>query len=243
MKIFENQIIGDLVAQDYRTASVFKKFNIDFCCNGNRTIAEACNKTNTKIDNVLKEIETAITENEENNIDFKSWPIDLLADYIEKRHHRYVETKTAEIKPFLDKVCRVHAERHPELIEIWKNFNETSNELEKHMKKEELILFPYVRKLMKNYLQGTVTELPSFGSIINPIKMMMEEHSIEGQRLSNIARLSNNYTVPQDACNTYKVTFALLKEFEEDLHLHIHLENNILFPKALELEEKLKLIA
>lgn len=240
MKIYEDQIIGELVSKDYRTASVFKKFKIDFCCNGNRTIADACSKNNTDIDKILYEIELAMKMQDERNIDYNSWPIDLLADYIEKRHHRYVVTKTAEIKPFLDKVCRVHGERHHELIEIKENFNTTANELEKHMKKEELILFPYIRKLVKNEIQNTKLELPAFGTIINPINMMMEEHSAEGERLGNIAILSNDYTAPQDACTTYKVTFALLKEFEEDLHTHIHLENNILFPKAIAMEMEMQ---
>ena len=239
MNIQENQIIGELVAKDYRTASVFKKYGIDFCCQGNRTINEACEKKNIDSKSVVNDLDVLIQAKGANAIDYTSWPLDLLADYIEKKHHRYVEEKTAEILPYLDKICRVHGERHPELFEINEHFNATAGELAKHMKKEELILFPMVRKLVKAKLEGLSVEAPAFGSIQNPIEAMMQEHSTEGDRFRKIEELSNNYTPPQDACNTYGVTLGLLKEFEQDLHLHIHLENNILFPKAIELEKEL----
>jgi regulator of cell morphogenesis and NO signaling len=239
MKIQENQIIGELVAKDYRTASVFKKYGIDFCCQGNRTLNEACVAKKIDTNLVVSDLNTLIESTSENAIDFKSWPIDLLADYIEKKHHRYVEEKTLEIKPYLDKICKVHGERHPELLEISEHFNATAGELAKHMKKEELILFPNVRKMVKAKQENSKLEEPPFGTVQNPIQMMMDEHSTEGERFRKIETLSNNYTPPEDACNTYRVTIALLKEFEQDLHLHIHLENNILFPKAIELEKEL----
>ncbi len=239
MNIQENQIIGELVAKDYRTASVFKKYGIDFCCQGNRTIGEACEKKNIDSESVVNDLVALIQSRGESSIDYKSWPLDLLADYIEKKHHRYVQEKTAEIIPYLDKICRVHGAHHPELFEINEHFNATAGELAKHMKKEELILFPIVRKLAKAKEEGSKMVAPPFGSIQNPINAMMDEHSTEGDRFRKIEELSNNYTPPQDACNTYGVTLGLLKEFEQDLHLHIHLENNILFPKAIELEKEL----
>ena len=239
MNIQENNIIGELVANDYRTASVFKKYGIDFCCQGKRTIENACVAKKIDSNLVLKDLNAINQEKSGNSIDYKSWPIDLLADYIEKKHHRYVEEKTQEIKPYLDKICHVHGERHPELFEIKEHFNATAGELAMHMKKEELVLFPFVRKMAKTKQEGTKLETPHFGTIENPIQMMMNEHTTEGDRFRKIESLSNNYTPPQDACNTYRVTFALLKEFEADLQLHIHLENNILFPEAIELEKEL----
>ena len=240
MNIQENQIIGELVAKDYRTASVFKKYGIDFCCQGNRTIDEACQKKNIDSKSVVNDLDAIIQAQGENTTDYKSWPLDLLADYIEKKHHRYVVEKTAEILPYLDKICRVHGERHPELFEINEHFNKTAGELAMHMKKEELILFPFVRKLAQAKQEGSNVVAPPFGTVQNPIEAMMQEHTNEGDRFRKIEELSNNYTPPQDACNTYGVTLGLLKEFEQDLHLHIHLENNILFPKAIELEQHLK---
>ena len=228
-----------MVAKDYRTASVFKKYGIDFCCQGNRTIDEACQKKNIDSKSVVNDLDAIIQAQGENTTDYKSWPLDLLADYIEKKHHRYVEEKTAEILPYLDKICRVHGERHPELFEINEHFNKTAGELAMHMKKEELILFPFVRKLAQAKQEGSNVIAPPFGTVQNPIEAIMQEHTNEGDRFRKIEELSNNYTPPQDACNTYGVTLGLLKEFEQDLHLHIHLENNILFPKAIELEKEL----
>ena len=235
----ENQIIGELVAKDYRTASVFKKYSIDFCCQGNRTIEEACDKKNIDSKKVLEDLDTLVQTKSEATTDYQSWPLDLLADYIEKKHHRYVQDKTLEIQPYLDKICRVHGEHHPELFEIKNEFNASAGELAAHMKKEELILFPFIRKMVKVKQENSNVEAANFGTVKNPIQMMMDEHTVEGNRFRRIEELSNNYTPPQDACNTYRVSFALLKEFEQDLHLHIHLENNILFPKAVEIENDL----
>lgn len=233
MNIHEQTIIGELVAADYRTASVFKGHGIDFCCNGNRTIGEACREKALEpgaligvLEDVRSQANTAVAA-------YNSWPADLLADYIEKKHHRYVTAKVAEIAPFLGKVVRVHGERHPELKEVEALFQESAAELSAHMKKEETILFPYIRSMMVN---GAVHA--AFGTVENPISVMRHEHDIEGGRFQRIAELTGNYTPPADACNTYRVTFSLLKEFEEDLHLHVHLENNILFPKAIKMEQE-----
>lgn len=240
MKIQEKTIIGELVAQDYRSASVFKKYGIDFCCQGNRAIQEACEAKNIDTSAVINDLNEVNKTPTESTTDYQSWPIDLLADYIEKKHHRYVESKIQEIKPYLDKICRVHGDRHPELFEIHEQFNAAAGELAMHMKKEELVLFPFIRKMVKARQENTQLDAPHFGTVENPIQMMRHEHNTEGERFRKIEALSNNYTPPADACNTYRVTFSLLKEFEADLHLHIHLENNILFPKAIELEQHLK---
>ena len=239
MNIQKDQIIGELVAQDYRASSVFKKYGIDFCCQGNTTIVDACMKKDIDPDLVLNDLEAAVQSSNAANTDYKSWPLDLLADYIEKKHHRYVEEKSLEIKPYLDKICQVHGDRHPELHEINELFTASAGVLAQHMKKEELVLFPFVRKMVKAKLSGSSVETPQFGTVQNPIQTMMAEHDNEGERFRKIEALSNGYAPPEDACNTYRVTLALLKEFEDDLHLHIHLENNILFPKAAEMEKAL----
>jgi len=240
MTISHHTLVGDLVAQDYRTASVFKKYAIDFCCNGNRTIEQACNKQELDTEILLKDLDFSIRTSPAIDADFQSWSLDILADYIEKIHHWYVEAKTLEIIPYLRRICEVHGDRHPELFEIYDHFKASAGELAVHMKKEELILFPSVRKLARASETGEVVAAPSFGSVANPIAVMMKEHQTEGNRFREIALLSNNYTPPQDACNTYRVTFALLHEFEEDLHMHIHLENNILFTRAIALEQQIQ---
>ncbi len=237
-KILEKPI-GQIVAEDYRTAQIFKNHKIDFCCQGNRSIQDAANKKKIDAQVLINEIKEVQLGEQDGTIDFKSWPLDLLADYIEKKHHRYVEERIPVLKPYLEKLCRVHGERHPELFEITEHFNKSAGELAAHMKKEEIILFPAIRKMVQAKQTGKKLEKPHFGTVQNPIQMMMAEHETEGERFRLIDELSNNYTPPQDACNTYRVTLALLQEFENDLHRHIHLENNILFPKAAELEKEL----
>lgn len=231
--------IGQMVAEDYRTAQVFKSHHIDFCCKGNRTLSEVAAKKGLDLETLLQELQTAQNNRQSDQTDFKTWPLDLLADYIEKKHHRYVERQIPVLKQYLDKLCRVHGDRHPELLDISEHFNASAGELAMHMKKEELVLFPWIRKMVLWSPDGDALDQPHFGTVRNPIQMMMQEHDNEGDRFRKIAELSNDYTPPADACNTYRVTFALLQEFEEDLHLHIHLENNILFPKAETLENNI----
>ena len=230
--------IGQYVAEDFRTAAVFSNYKIDFCCNGNRSIDEACKKKGIDSNLLKKELETVLNTSTGQSIDYKSWPLDLLVEYIEKKHHRYVEEKIPVLRQFLDKLCRVHGERHPELLKINELFTASAGELVSHMKKEELILFPFVKKMVKATLNQGAVQSPQFGTVENPITMMMHEHDTEGERFRQIAELTNNYNPPADACNTYKVTYAMLDEFEKDLHLHIHLENNILFPEAVKLEQQ-----
>lgn len=237
MENLKNRTIGSFVAEDFRTAAVFSKYKIDFCCKGNRTVTEVCEKQNIDADDLLKNVLQVAQSENSGSIDFNSWPLDLLADYIEKTHHRYVEEKTNVLLPFLDKLCKVHGENHPELFRINELFVGCAGELSQHMKKEELVLFPFVKRMVKTKESEGLLSQPSFGTVSNPIAMMMHEHDSEGERFREIAALTNNYTPPADACTTYRVTYSMLKEFEADLHKHIHLENNILFPKAEVLEK------
>ncbi len=239
MNIINESIVGDLVAQDYRTASVFKSHGIDFCCKGNRSIEEVCEKENIDSEILINELITAQHSVDSSSNDYQSWDLDLLADYIEKKHHRYVQKTIPELRAYLHKVAKVHGQRHPELIEIENLFNDSSHELLNHMQKEERILFPYIKQMVeKENIQEKLPK-PHFGTVQNPIQMMKHEHENEGDRFRRISELSNNYNPPMDACTTYRVAFSLLKEFEEDLHLHIHLENNILFPGAIVKEKSL----
>ncbi len=236
METINKKTIGNYVAEDFRTAALFSKYGIDFCCKGNRTLAEACGKKQISLAVLENEINAIMNTANDKRIDFIAWPLDLLVDYIEKTHHRYVEEKSSVLYRFLDKLCKVHGDRHPELFEINKLFIEGADVLAKHMIKEELILFPFIKRMAQT--KGKSIDMPNFGTVDNPIAMMQDEHTIEGERFAKIAELTNNYTPPTDACETYKVTFAMLKEFENDLHKHIHLENNILFPGAQVLERQ-----
>lgn len=233
----QTDFIGDIVAQDFRTAAIFKNYGIDFCCKGGRTIEEACENKKLNADKIYEEIGN-LPKNDGGTIDFNSWPLDLLADYVEKTHHRYVEEKTPVLQAFLDKLCKVHGGRHPELFEIRDLFEASARDLGAHLKKEELILFPFIKNMVQAQISGSAIQQPPFGTVENPVNMMKHEHTVEGERLRKIAELTDEYNPPADACNTYKVTFSMLQDFENDLHKHIHLENNILFPKAIRLEKE-----
>lgn len=241
MNAIEQETIGGFVAEDFRTAAIFSKYGIDFCCKGHRTLEEVCTAKGLDISIVQNELSEVMNTKGDLGIDFKSWPTDLLIDYIEKTHHRYVEEKTPTLLQYLDKLCKVHGDAHPELFEINNLFKGCAGELAQHMKKEELILFPFIKRLVKAKMNNEPISIPPFGTVDNPIAMMKHEHDAEGERFRTIVELTNNYTPPADACNTYKVTFSMLQEFEQDLHKHIHLENNILFPKAQELEKALSI--
>ena len=238
-----NTTIGEIVAHDFRTAAVFSKHGIDFCCKGQRSIAEVCEKNNLNPTSLSQELEDVMNNKGGESIDYKSWPLDLLADYVEKKHHRYVVEKTPTIIQFLEKLCKVHGAAHPELFEITELFKGSAEDLGAHMIKEETILFPFIRLMAEAKSQNRDIATPHFGTVENPVEMMKHEHEVEGDRFRKIVQLSNNYTPPADACNTYKVTFAMLDEFEKDLHTHIHIENNIMFPRAIALEKTFEAVA
>jgi regulator of cell morphogenesis and NO signaling len=171
--------------------------------------------------------------------DFDSWSLDFLSDYIVNTHHKYVSKAIPQILPLAQKVAEVHGEKHPEVVVINELFNGLADELMSHMQKEEMILFPYIKKLVVEESAGKCDDPACFGSIGSPISVLEAEHENAGVILKELYRLSAGYQVPEDACNTFRVLFGKLKEFEDDLHRHIHLENNILFPKAIEMEQAL----
>jgi len=243
MKIDKQTPLGDIVAENYEAASVLEKYQLDFCCHGSRSLAEACLEKGLDTESVAAELQQATQGRTNDNsgasgvpAGLKDWPLDLMADYVEKTHHRYVTRQTPVIEGYLNKIVQVHGARHPELKEIQALFQQTAGELALHMKKEELMLFPFIRKITMASVSGARIAAPPFGSIANPVNAMLADHDAEGQRSAKIRALCSDYLAPEDACNTYRLTFELLRDFESDLHQHIHIENNILFPKAIQLE-------
>lgn len=239
MTTITDKSVGQIVAEDYRTAQVFKDHKIDFCCNGGRSIQEVAREKGLNPQTLLEEVDAARQQADNGAGDFESWPLDLLADYVVKTHHRYAEKQTQVLKPYLDKICKVHGGRHPELFEVKAIFDTISGEMAAHMKREELMLFPFIKKIVSAADKGETVDKSTGRTVENPVNMMKHEHDDQGEAFRKIAELTNDYTPPADACNTYKVTFGLLSDFENDLHKHIHLENNILFPKAIALEKEL----
>ncbi len=235
----QEETVGALVAADYRKAQVFKQFGIDFCCGGGRTVKEACEKKGVslgELEDELNKIQAKDQSAEPTN--FNEWDPRLLVEYILYTHHTYVRDNIPLLKEFTKKVARVHGQANPEVVEIAERFDEVAGELEDHMMKEERILFPYIKQLADARGQQEALDKPPFGTVNNPIRMMELEHEHAGEILAEIRRLSNDYTPPDHACTTYKVSYFKLEEFEADLHKHIHLENNILFPKAKSIEQE-----
>ncbi len=231
--IDEHTPVGQIVAHDYRSAGVFSKYGIDFCCQGNKTIREVCIKKDIAPTLLIDQLLGVINSKRENGlISFKDLPLDLLVDYIIKVHHRYVHEHSPLLVNLLDKLCKVHGNVHPELFEVRSLFTASAEDLLTHMAKEEQVLFPMIKFITQRFDKGN-PEIPEIQALPQIIDVMNTDHEQEGDRFRQIENLTGGYTVPADGCTTYSVAFAMLKEFESDLHIHIHLENNILFPGAL----------
>jgi regulator of cell morphogenesis and NO signaling len=240
MDITLNNTVGEIVKSNFKTAQLFHEKKIDYCCGGKKTLSDACKEAGIEPDELVNELEKLNMLKDPDSDYINSMRLDQLADYIVQRHHSYVKKMIPFIEANLDKICLKHGQRHPEVFMIRDLFHKTAGNLTMHMQKEELMLFPYIRKMVHSSLQQGNLPLSIFGSVSNPIHSMIREHADEGGRLDEIASLSGNYSAPEDACTTYRTTYDYLGEFETDLHRHIHLENNILFPKSEELEEKLR---
>jgi regulator of cell morphogenesis and NO signaling len=226
--------VGEIVATDFRAASVFERFGIDFCCGGRRPLVEACHTAAADPAEVVRALEALPPVIDEDG-DVTRWPLDRLIDHIVSTHHAYVRSALPTIARHLVKLERVHGTRHPELSRVSAHFDMVSHDLEQHMLKEEQVLFPYVRDLAMTVGDEKRFQSP-FGTVENPIRMMEREHREAADEMRIIRELTNGYRAPEDGCTTYAVCMAELARFERDLHRHVHLENNVLFPKAIELE-------
>jgi regulator of cell morphogenesis and NO signaling len=235
METLKQRTVADLVTENIKTAHIFKKHGIDFCCGGGITIERACEKKG--VDYKTLEEELLQVGNSNHAYNYKSWSPDFLVDHIINVHHVYVEENLPLLLQYSDKVMKVHGHHDTELLEINDLVKSVVSELAAHMKKEELILFPFIKKMTAAQKEGTKLPRPTFGTVDNPIAMMEDEHDHAGELFRKMAKLSNNFSPPAHACNTYKAFYAKLEEFENDLHLHVHLENNILFPKAKQMEK------
>lgn len=227
MKNYKTIKIGEIVTQDFRAAEIFKNAGIDFCCGGNESLEQTCKIKNIDISTLeqkLGELENSSVNSVHN---FKEWNLEFLCDYIVNTHHKTVVRLLPQLIFYTQKISEVHGFNHPELIEIEKLFTEINTELLQHLKKEEEVLFPAIKELIKTNSSEAKT------TVISEIIRMKNEHEFAGGTMDKINILSKNYSVPADGCNTYSVTYKLLEEFEDDLHVHVHLENNILYPKAL----------
>lgn len=225
----EKMKVGEIVTINFRAAEVFKKAGIDFCCGGQQTLEMACRNRNLDIKQLQSELEALHHTSAGVIFNFNEWSLDFLCDYIVNNHHHTVHRLIPELREYTIKIASVHGANHPELPEIAQLFDALSNDLLKHLKQEEEVLFPAIKEVLKT------NNAESKQLIWSEICRMQTEHEFAGSMMDKINRLSTVYALPLDACNTYRVTYKLLEQFEDDLHVHVHLENNILYPKALNL--------
>lgn len=231
--------IGTLVAQDFNTTKVFKQFGLDFCCHGQDDLATACRKQQVDADEVIRLLEQTLEPAQGGKgIPFASWPLDLLLDYVLKIHHRGIRSHGPELLALVEKVARVHGAAHPELLELQQLVAESLTDLEAHLSKEEQVLFPYLYDLFAAATEERTLAPMHCGSIANPIRVMHLEHEHEGDRYLHIRQLTGNFSVPADGCASYRLMMQELEAFVDALFEHIHLENNIIFPEFLKLEQR-----
>jgi len=233
---YEEEYIADIVTRDFRTSDIFRKYDIDFCCGGMRPLQQVCLDKNLDIEHIISELRQLETSPNGTRMAHDNWEIDFLADFILNTHHHFVKSEIPVIQTLIGQLCNAHGNNHPELFKIKTLFDASATALLRHMDKEEVILFPYIKELLAYSKKPQEHDYPVIEPSDNPLNEMMEEHLTEGGRFREIASLTNNYKVPADGCNTYLVAMKKMEAFEKDLHLHIHLENNILFPKTLALE-------
>ncbi len=233
------ETVGEIAAKDIRKAEIFKQKGIDFCCGGNKTLKEASEEAGITEDELKTALDTVENKPLAPSQDYNKWELDFLADYIVNTHHRYVKENAETIYGLAVKVAQHHADNHPELNRLAQSVHHFLQDLLDHTVKEEKILFPAIKEGVAKKKDPSYNLSTQPGFIKQPIMMMEREHEIAGEDLTYFRKLTNNYTLPADACNSYNYLFEKMKEFEDDLHQHIHLENNILFPKALELDKEL----
>jgi regulator of cell morphogenesis and NO signaling len=240
MNLNAEKTVREFATEIPHATRIFEKFGIDYCCGGSKPLEAACRQANISLDEVLR----CLKEPQANlpgvgvapDLDLQNAPLAELIAHILAAHHGYVKHEVARIKQLLRKVVAVHSASHPELAAVQRTFHELADELLGHMMKEEVVLFPHIEKLEQAAGSGTPPQRAPFGSIRNPVRMMELEHASAGGALEQLRALTSSYTAPENACFSYKTLYAALQDFETDLHQHVHLENNILFPRAIALE-------
>ena len=243
MELNPNKTVAELALEMPALLPVLEELGIDYCCGGNATLEEACRTANVTVGQVEKMFEerSAFAESGEHN--WLREPLFGLIAYIVNHHHYFTRREMVRLDQLLHKVCAAHGDKHAELFRVRDLFRSLSDELLLHMAREEQVLFPYITDLEKRFTRHEPVYAPAFGTVLNPVRMMMQEHDSAGATLKLIRRLAADYSVPPDACMTWFALYQGMQEFEQDLHRHIHLENNLLFPRAAKLEEKAELTA
>jgi len=227
--------IGEIVAADYRTAGIFERHGIDFCCGGRVAIAEACRNKGIALEVLRKELASLDDEPVDRSQNYSSWSLSFLADYIINTHHVYLKENDDQIVAYAQKIASVHGSRHPEAVKIAAIFEKIAADMVAHLKEEEEVFFPALKRAEIARSNGSQPEDKDREIIKNSLVRLHREHEEVGDAIHEIRRLANGFRIPDDVCNTFMLTYRKLDEFEDDLHKHVHLENNILFLKAAQL--------
>ena len=239
MSVTAEKTVQELAVENPAATCIFEKLGIDYCCGGNQSLDDACRAANLPLDQVLDSLEMAeqAARSAQKFHDWQREPLGDLIAHINGTHHKYTREEIARLDPLFVKVCSVHGQNHPELAQIRAILAGLAQELTMHMMKEEAVLFPYIVRMEESVIQREPVLPPPFGTVQNPVSMMMHEHDSAGEGLRAMRQASAQYTPPGDACISYQTLYKALADFEKDLHQHIHLENNILFPRAIEMEQ------
>ena len=240
MSTLTTKTVRELATENPAATRVFENFGIDYCCGGNQSLEQACQKANLSIDQVLDSLEMAeeTARATQATRDWNNEPLSELIAHIKNTHHKFTREEVVRLSALLDKVCKVHGKNHPEVLEIRAVFAELAQELTTHLMKEEMVLFPYITRLEEAVVENEPVIPAPFGTVQNPVAMMEHEHDSAGNALRAMRKASSDYSAPEDACFSYRTLYSALAAFETDLHQHIHLENNILFPRAIAMESR-----
>ena len=233
MSVTTEKTVRELALENPAATQVFEKLGIDYCCGGNQSLEQACRAANLPADHVLDSLEMAEqTPRATQKIhDWQREPLGDLVAHINSTHHKYTREEMARLGPLLEKVCSIHGKNHPELLHIRTSFTGLAQELTMHMMKEEMVLFRHIVRMEEAVSQNEPILPPPFGSVQDPVSMMEHEHDSAGAALRTMHQARGGYAAPPNACISYQTLYKALAEFELDLHQHIHLENNILFPR------------
>jgi regulator of cell morphogenesis and NO signaling len=240
MEVTTTKTVRQFAVKNPVATRIFEKLGIDYCCGGNQPLEQACETAGISMDEVLDALEKAEETAPAAPLvhDWNREPLSDLVGHIKRTHHKYTREETARLSALLQKVDSVHGKKHPELFEIREAFAALAQELTTHLMKEEVVLFPYIERMEEAVIQGEPVLPAPFGSVQNPVAMMEREHDSAGNALRTIRKATGEFTPPADACVSYETLYKALAAFEADLHQHIHLENNILFPRAIAMEQR-----
>jgi len=234
MPLVDGRTVRELANTNPQAARIFEKFGIDYCCGGEKPLGQACRAANVSVQEVVDALEKPPSAEMD-----RDWQTASLAEVIQEivgKHHAFVRAEIPRLTSLLAKVVGVHGEKHEELGKIERSFHALAEELSMHLLKEERMLFPYIEQLEAAAKRGDRPTPPMFGTVQNPVRMMVMEHDSAGDLLREMRQVTKDYALPEEACMSFRMLYRALEEFEADLHRHIHLENNFLFPRAITLE-------